>query len=226
MRTLILVSYVLCLFITAAANAFVLSFDTSATGMIEMAPDDAQNTTCISPDICSLSLTFTNIGGSGVSATIEGLLNMPPDVFPTSLWYDVGPGVGGMGAATVEQATDGHPDFDPGAASAIGLLEIILVTFSEPVAVDAFWMNGGDALLNETVGIFVGGGGPPLEAVDCVNSFCDSMAWTGTSFAFSASPDTPYYLAGVSFTPAPIPVPAAIWLFASALGFLGLFRRR
>ena len=208
----------------AAALADVLSFDL-VTGVAEAdagMPTSSCNdgSEALNLDVCGLSLFFADIQGSGIDATVTA-----EDLAGDALfaWYDRSPAdFGGMGAAPEANATLTSGMFDGGLDNALN--EFVIVTFSETVVIEQFWMNGVETNIGH--GPYTGAASLNGINVDCLISVCNNDDVAGTTFAFFADADTQFYLAGVQFSRfVATPEPGIITLLG--LGLFGIaFARR
>lgn len=203
------------------ANALILSFD-GVTGVAEAGSTTVANSCASIGDHCNSSLTFANIDGSSIGATVTA--NSASDLTGTSLfaWYDLQPtGLGGMGAATEANAT--FPGGDSSQDNGMGGLEYIVVTFTEAVLLDQHWFNGNHSNYDWFSNLWVDGGAQ--MDTDCVMSVCDNMDIMGTQFVFGAPTGHQFYLSGASFR-VPMPEPGILLLFGFGMVAIGLTRRR
>ena len=177
------------------AQETTISFDQDATSVPEATPEGASDCSADASDFCGPSLFFLN---NSVEVTVNGDNDGGGDD-SRIVWYDLSPSFrGGIGAAA--------DDTNSGLDSADGQFDWIEVTFTSPVSLTHFWMNGDHTSLTSSVNFWVGDSGGAQYIAACTNSACsvtqDAAVVTGTRFAFSAASGTKFYLAGMSFGPA------------------------
>ncbi|MDH3587967.1 MAG: PEP-CTERM sorting domain-containing protein [Gammaproteobacteria bacterium] len=217
--------------VPGGASATILSFDTVTTGVLEASTDGSESNSCndgtSTTDICALSLIFSNIGGTGINATVTANTAADGSGMDLWSWYDRSPAdYGGMGAATQNEADINGELFDGDADNA--LKEYIIVTFSEAIFLDAFFLNSSDDDDNHIqysgiAGLYLNG--VATSKAICDSSLCDNDEIFGTTFAFLAG--EPFYLGGLDFREfVDVPEPGVLALLGLGFGLIGVASRR
>ena len=174
----------------------------------------ATSGSCTSDNI-QTSLTFDLAGGLVLTATASDA-----NVRGEKVWDDLSPNFGGLGVGT--GPTSGGDQDDN-----INGTNILTLTFSSPITltgVATLFDSGHSPFGNGsptsgTTGFFLLNGAK--TSFSSANT--DTLDLIGTVFTFeeNTSFDPTFYVSGLEYTATP--VPAALPLFASALGAMGLF---
>jgi hypothetical protein len=174
------------------------------------------------------SIIFTR---DGISVTAAGASSLDDDAFQfaylDSTWtHGGGGGEGGFGVCADLSGDQCTPSSDDN----VTIGETLLLTFSQEVIITGITFRNGEhnPVFGEgaVFGLVVDGD----TKADQILEFSYSQSWQGTSFEFindNASDTDPFRFYMSALTVTAVPVPPAVWLFASGLlGLFGVARRR
>ncbi len=185
--------------------------------------------------VSRLTITVTGltlIDGSGLSVTATAF----DSVTNVAYWaYLDGPsgGPGGLGVCqNVNDPNAAKPQCDPNSDDNVTYEESLMLVFNQEVTIDQITFNNGDHQQNFSGDFDLSIDGGAVTTYSLTNIFNTPL--TGTEFTFSnpnsqggsgVSNEYQFYIGVMEVTP--VPVPAAVWLFASGLlGLVGVARRR
>lgn len=174
------------------------------------------------------SITFTK---DGITVTATGVSDNDDDTsqfaYLDSTWtHSGGGGEGGLGVCADLSVDQCLPSSDDN----VTIGETLLLTFDQEVIITGITFRDGahNPVFGEgaVFGLVVDGD----TKVDQDLTFSYTQSWQGTSFEFSNSNDSdtdPYRFYMSALTVTAVPVPPAVWLFASGLlGLVAVARRR
>ena len=174
------------------------------------------------------SITFTK---DGITVTATGVSDNDDDTsqfaYLDSTWtHSGGGGEGGLGVCADLSVDQCMPSSDDN----VTIGETLMLTFSQEVIITGITFRDGahNPVFGEgaVFGLVVDGD----NKADQDLTFNYTQSWQGTSFEFSndnASATDPYRFYMSALTVTAVPVPPAVWLFASGLlGLVAVARRR
>jgi hypothetical protein len=173
------------------------------------------------------SFTFVK---DGISVTATGFSSTDPtQAYSAYLDSKLGNDEGGLGVCEV--LTSGH-QCNPSSDDNVTYLESLKLVFDQAVTIDLTTFVNGDHLTDFTGNFVLQIDGGAAMTLALTNLFTTPL--TGTEFIFSnpnsgggsnVSNNQQFYINAMSVQA--VPVPAAVWLFASGLlGLVGVARRR
>ena len=213
----------LLLFTVAASSAVhAATFDFAAVA------DGDASYGAIPGEYGASSITFTN---DGITVTAAGTSTIDNDssqfAYLDSTWtYSGGGGEGGLGVCADLSGDQCTPSSDDN----VTIGETLLLNFSQEVIITGITFRDGahNPVFGEgaVFGLVIDGD----TKADQNLTFNYSQSWQGTSFEFSnnnATDADPFRFYVSALTVTAVPVPPAVWLFASGLlGLVAVSRRR
>jgi hypothetical protein len=192
-----------------AAPAATMATTLTVTG----GPGLDQGQLCVSGNLCPGTPAFSLIGAAPVAG---------------SFTYNAGPQTVDFTLTLTGNANFGATQFLSGSTFTATGVPVIALPFGSGVQVVQVGAASGTAFPFAATGFTVASANPTISGLTCSigtgSDQCGVSLGAG-GFQLSGGPGGPYD-AFVTFNVNVVPVPAAVWLFGSALGLMGVMRRR